>query len=327
MGGERAAHGPGGPAGYGRPVNLRQLRYVVVVAREGSITRAAATAHVAQPSLSQQIRALETELGGALFERLPGGVRLTAAGRAFLPHAQMAVARADAAAAAARAALGARGGEIEIVTLTSLAVGVLPRVIRAFHERHPQVAVRLREQGRRDTMEELMRSGSGDVAIGPPPADWPWPVEPLAWEEFVLVLPPGDHDAGAPGRLALDALAGREWVLYETDHGLNELMMRVCAEAGFTPRGSVRTSQVVAAPLLAAAGVGPAMVPDNIVPAGLDAEVRGMRPPRARRITAYTRGEPAPLTAAFLAVARGLEWRTRRPAGATVVAGGDLPGA
>jgi DNA-binding transcriptional LysR family regulator len=305
-------------------VNLRQLRYFIAAAEEGSITRAAEAVLVAQPSLSQQIRTLEAELGGALLERLPGGVRLTAAGRAFLPEARAAVERADRAAHAARAALGARGGELELVTLTSLAVGVLPRVLRRFHQEFPEVAVRLREHSHRRTMEERVREGLGDLAIGPPPAGWPWPVEPLGWEEMVVVLPRGDPLAGRRGRIALSDLAEREWVLFDAGHGLHDLMTLVCADAGFVPRGTVRTSQVVAAPLLAAAGLGPALVPDNVVPPGLEAEVRGLRPPRARRMTVYGRGRPGPLGEAFLEVLRTLPWRTRKPPSAVPVAGGDI---
>jgi DNA-binding transcriptional LysR family regulator len=305
-------------------VNLRQLRYFIAVAEQGSITRAAEAALVAQPSLSQQMKALEAELGGPLLERLPTGVRLTAAGRAFLPEARAAVDRADRAAHAAPAALGARGGELELVTLTSLAVGILPAILRRFREEYPAVALHLREQSHRGTMEDLVRDGVGDLAVGPPPRDWPWPVEPLAWEELVVVLPPGDPLARDGRRVPLEALAERHWVLFERDHGLNELMTLICADAGFVPSGTVRTSQVVAAPLLAAAGLGPALVPDNVVPPGLEAEVRGLAPPRARRITVYGRAEPPPLVTAFLEVARAMPWRTRRPAGAVVVAGGDI---
>src|SRR5205085_12491349 len=68
-------------------VNLRQLEYFVAIAEEGSFTRAAERLFVAQPSLSQQMKSLERELGGQLLERLPKGVRLTAAGKVFLKGA------------------------------------------------------------------------------------------------------------------------------------------------------------------------------------------------------------------------------------------------
>ena len=73
-------------------MNLRQLRYILAIADEGSFTRAAERLFVAQPSLSQQIKSLERELGGPLLERLPKGVRLTTAGKAFIPEARAAVA-------------------------------------------------------------------------------------------------------------------------------------------------------------------------------------------------------------------------------------------
>ena len=81
---------------------FRQMAYWLAIVEEGSFTRAAARMHVSQPSLSQQVRALEEELGGELLERLPRSVRLTSAGKAFLPHARAAVHSADRAVRSAR---------------------------------------------------------------------------------------------------------------------------------------------------------------------------------------------------------------------------------
>src|SRR5438477_996353 len=96
------------------PMNLRQLHYLLAIADEGSFTRAAEQLLVAQPSLSQQIKSLEKELGGPLLERLPKGVRLTAAGKAFLPDARAAVTYAERARRTARSALGLQAGELEV---------------------------------------------------------------------------------------------------------------------------------------------------------------------------------------------------------------------
>src|SRR5258708_30621983 len=101
-------------------MNLRQLRYFLTIADEGSFTRAAEQLLVAQPSLSQQIKALEHELGGPLLERLPKGVRLTAAGKAFLPEARAAVTHADRARRNARSALGLQAGQLQAATATSV---------------------------------------------------------------------------------------------------------------------------------------------------------------------------------------------------------------
>jgi DNA-binding transcriptional LysR family regulator len=118
-------------------MNLRQLHYLLAIADEGSFTRAAEQLLVAQPSLSQQIKSLERELGGPLLERLPKGVRLTAAGKAFLPEARAAVTHAERARRNARSALGLQAGELEVATVTSVAFGVLPPAFERWHERYP----------------------------------------------------------------------------------------------------------------------------------------------------------------------------------------------
>src|SRR3954454_17803594 len=97
-------------------MNLRQLQYLQAIADEGSFTRAAEQLLVAQPSLSQQIKSLEHELGGPLRERLPKGVRLTAAGKSFLPEARAAVTHAERARRNARSALALQAGEPEVST-------------------------------------------------------------------------------------------------------------------------------------------------------------------------------------------------------------------
>src|SRR5258705_8308605 len=112
-----------------RSMNLGQLRYFLTIADEASFTRAAEQLLVAQPSLSQQIKSLEHELGGPLLERLPTGVRLTAAGKAFLPEARAAVAHADRARRNARSALGLEAGEIQESTPSSEPLRGVPSAV------------------------------------------------------------------------------------------------------------------------------------------------------------------------------------------------------
>src|SRR5258706_12303888 len=107
-------------------MNLRQLQYFVAIADEGSFTRAAERLLVAQPSLSQQLKALEQELGGQLLERLPNGVRLTAAGKAFMPDARPAVTHAPHAAPSAPSAFGPKAGDATVAPGHSLALGLRP---------------------------------------------------------------------------------------------------------------------------------------------------------------------------------------------------------
>jgi DNA-binding transcriptional LysR family regulator len=299
-------------------VKLRQLTYFVAVADEGSFTRAAEHLLIAQPSLSQQIKALEEEVGGQLFERLPQGIRLTPAGKAFLQEARAAVSHADRARRAARTTLGLEAGELEVATVTSMAVGVLPMPFHRWHDDHPRVSLRLREYLHRRALEEAVRTGVGDIAVGPRPVQWIGPLVHLGWEEFVLVLPPGDPLARSRKPIPLDTLAERDWILFAKDHGLSELMEFVCARAGFMPKGRMHTGQVAAAPQLAAAGLGIALIPENIVPDGLETLVRRLKSPIVRQVVAFSRRDWSPLAEAFLDVLREQPWQTR-PRQATVI--------
>jgi DNA-binding transcriptional LysR family regulator len=298
-------------------VNLRQLEYFVVIAQEGSFTRASERLLIAQPSLSQQIRALEAELGGSLLERLPRGVRLTMAGQNFLPEAQAAISHTDRARRSVRMALGLESGQLAIATNTSAAAGILPSVLTHWQALHPSIEVSLSEYLHRRLLEKGVRGGDGDMAVGSPPDRWEGPIEPLGWEEFVLVLPDGDPLLRNRS-IDLAQLAERRWVHFAAGHGLAELVDMLCGAAGFIPRVAVRTSQVVAAPLFAAAGLGPALVPDNVVPDSAKQLVRPVRPRLVRPVVAFTRREWSPVTHAFLEILHDYQWR-RKPPRATML--------
>ncbi|WP_028926766.1 LysR family transcriptional regulator [Pseudonocardia acaciae] len=281
-------------------LNLRQLEYLVTVVDTGSFTKAAALLHVSQPALSHQVRALERRVGGPLLERLPRAVRPTAMGRAMLPHARAALADAGRAGQAARRAGGLECGELDVATIYSVSLGVLPPVLRAWRRAHPDVHVRLLEFRHADELREAMDAGRADVAVGPVPPEWDGTVREIGTEEFVLVLPPDDPICANGSRVNLRELADRGWVHYAPGHGLAELLDRACAAAGFTPRAAVRTEQTATAPVLAAAGLGPTLTPSNVIPARFDGALRWTDPPITRVLAGYTRGGADPLAAAFL---------------------------
>src|SRR3954468_18371290 len=298
-------------------MNIRQLECLVAVVDEGSFTRAARRVGITQPSLSQHIRALEHELDGALLERLPRGVALTPAGRSLLPEARAAVRAVERGRQGARAALALEAGELEIATVLSMAVGLLPRYIRLWHVHHPDVGVRLQEFRHRMLLEEAVEQGIADFAIGPLPLrPWDGLLESIAWEEFVVVAPPDDPVAHR-ARITLEELADREWVLYHPDHGLAGILEEVCRRAGFSPRGTVRTSQAEGAARLASAGIGPALVPDNIVLPGIGGHVLHLDPPLIRDVAVYARTEWSRTAAAFVEVLRSVD--RPRPRGAVTI--------
>jgi DNA-binding transcriptional LysR family regulator len=297
--------------------SYRRIAYWLAVVEEGSFTRAALRMHVSQPSLSQQVRALEREVGGELLERLPRAVRLTPAGKAFLPHAQIAVRAAERAEQAARSALALETGELEISTVRSIAAGILPELVQTWRQRYPGTFVRLHEFTHRSLAEDSVRGGVGDLGIGPPPIDWRGAVRRLGWEEFRVVLSPEDPSASRR-RIRLVELKDRDWVMFEPGNGLHDLIVSACASAGFTPRHAVLTSQVETAARLAAAGAGPTLVPENVIPDGLEGALLRVDPPLGREVTVYARDGWGQLGGAFVEVLAARRW-PKPPRGALVV--------
>jgi LysR family transcriptional regulator, benzoate and cis,cis-muconate-responsive activator of ben and cat genes len=145
-------------------MELRHLRYFIAVAELQNITRAAAKLHVSQPPLSRQIRDLEDELGVALFEHGAKALRLTDAGRAFLPEARAALQRVDDAVHLAKVVGGGQRGEIHIGYAPSLAVELLPRALKYFHESSPGVRVRLYDLSTQEMLPGLV-DGKLQVAL------------------------------------------------------------------------------------------------------------------------------------------------------------------
>ena len=295
---------------------LRQLEYLVTVAETGSFTRAAELLLVTQPALSHQIQSLERALGGPVLERLPRQVRLTPLGRAVMPHAQAALAEVERLRVVARRTSGLEEGELEVAAIYSVSLGILPPVIREWRRRHPGVRIRLREYPHAETLRAALQAGKADLAIGPEPRDWDGPIHPLGVEEFVVVAASDDPLAAtataatttaatttATGRIRLADLADRDWVHFAPANGLAEVLDRACAAAGFTPRAAVRAEQTPAALLLAAAGLGPTLLPADIVPPGFDGVALRVDPPVRRTLAVYFRSGPDPLATAFSALA------------------------
>lgn len=285
-------------------MRLRQLEYFIAVADSGSVTQAAAELFIAQPSLSQQITALEREIGVQLFERLPRGTRLTPAGRAFLAEARTAVRAASRAEYAARSVERGVVGELRLATITSLAVGVIPDAAALWSRRHPDVNLRLIEFSHPDRLEEAVRVGDADLGFGPLPRGSVGEVQQLGSEECVFVLRSDDPAAQAE-RVDPSVLADRPWVLFSPDHGLSDLIRKVCSHWGFLPLPGVLTTQTAAAVRLAAAGLGPTIVPSNVVHFALDnAVIRPISQPVVRPLAAYSRLSMGSLERTFVSCLR-----------------------
>ncbi|MER5624489.1 LysR family transcriptional regulator [Streptosporangium sp. NPDC002544] len=268
-------------------MRLRQLEYFVAVADRGSIRKAAEALFVAQPSLSTQIAALEREVGGALLNRQPRGVTLTPAGRVFLREARSTLAAAERAKRFAILALGGEQGELRFATVLSIAAGLVPDALLAWRSGRPGVPAYLHEYRSSAELERSTRQGLHDFAVGPKPSAAFEVMESIGTEEFVVVLPQGDPllDSRA---VDISALGDRPWVLFSRDHGLSDILDEVFAAAGIAPEGAVSTSQTDVAVRLATVGLGPTLVPGNVVPRPLRRYARSLAVPLLRELYVYS---------------------------------------
>ena len=190
-------------------MELQQLRYVLAVAEKRNFTRAAEQCFVVQSALSHQIKALEQELGVALFARTSRRVELTDAGAAFLPAARASLEAAERAAADATATVGQVRGTLTVGVIPTVTAVDIPAALGRFHRAHPAVRIALRHGGS-DELVSALRAGRVDVAVlGLPDATTPDRVRSveLARERLVAVLA-ADHGLAGRRRLRLRDLAG-----------------------------------------------------------------------------------------------------------------------
>ncbi|WP_037321413.1 LysR family transcriptional regulator [Amycolatopsis orientalis] len=296
-------------------MRLRQLEYFVAICDAGSFSGAAHELLVAQPSLSQQIQALEKELGAALLERGRQGSALTAAGRVFLPRARAALAAVESGRRSVMDLVHGLVGELHVVTIRSVASGVLPPAMVRWHDRYPTTVLRLHDHSHRRDLEAAMRSGHGDLAIGPRPRDWDWggDIVTLGFESLVLAGP----GPFGPEPASAAELAEAKWVHFEPEQGMSEVLDWAARSLGFTPRVVACVGQVAAALRLAVEGVGLTIVPANAVPYGWSHHVRSPAPPLYRELTAYGRGPMTQLARRFADLLSAVEL--------PLVTSGELP--
>ncbi|MEU3451009.1 LysR substrate-binding domain-containing protein [Streptomyces thermolilacinus] len=281
-------------------MQFQQLVYFVAVAETRHFTRAAERVHVSQPSLSQQIRALEKELGAELFSRARGNIALTDAGEALLPLARRILADADTARHEVQELAQLRRGRVRLGATPSLCTGLLPEVLRAFHDLYPGIRLFIEEGGSHDLVRGLAR-GALDLALVVLPLPSPSPalttVE-LLQEDLVVVSSAADPAPRRPVRIA--DLQGRPMVMFRHGYDLRELTVAACRAEGFEPSFTVEGGEMDAVLGFVRAGLGVAVVPSMVAArAGRDVRVTALAPPGLRRTIALAhRSDVAPPRAA-----------------------------
>jgi DNA-binding transcriptional LysR family regulator len=199
-------------------MELRQLRYFVVVAEELHFRRAAERLHISQPSVSQQVRTLEEELGVRLFERNRRGVALTAAGDALLDDARDVIARATRAADRARAAGSGERGRLRLSLTRSQTGGLTGQIVDGFRARYPQVDLDL-SVGHTSLHVEQLRQGAIDVAFVRPPLGDPDLEELMLGREPLVCVLPSIHPLTRRRLIRREDLVDQPLVWWPRDHG------------------------------------------------------------------------------------------------------------
>ncbi len=297
-------------------MELRHLRYFVMVAEERHFTRAAARLNMQQPPLSQQIRALEDELGFELFKRHPKGVDLTTGGAVFLEEAKAILARVqDGARRAARVAGGVEGTLSIGFTSSAAAHPLIPRIIRAYREQYPAVAITL-DEGNAGRLTERASAGQLEVGILRAPVSRPAGIEfhRLLVEELLLVLPIGHPVvAGYPDAVDLLAVRDEPFILVRRPGapGMYANLLHACQAAGFEPRVAFEVERMLTNVSLVAAGEGISVVPASMRDIHRESVVYrrivGARPRLVAPLTLVCRGfNQSPALQNFITLARQL---------------------
>lgn len=246
-------------------MELRHLRYFVAVAEELHFGRAAARLHVSQPPLSQQIRRLEDELGVRLFDRTTQEVRLTEAGRAFLPEARATLTQAEHAIRAARAAAREEVERIEVAFLVTLDHNTVARILERFRRRFPRVSIGLAQMTSVEQLAALRRGRIDAGFVRLPLSHRGLECEVVAREPFFAVLP-AHHRLARRRRIDLGDLNGEPFVSIEAKAHpkFHAVMLDLCRRAGFEPRIAHESARLQNVVVMVSGGLGVSLVPESV---------------------------------------------------------------
>lgn len=288
-------------------MELRQLEYFVAVVDDGGFTRAAERLLVAQPGISAQVKNLERELGAALLTRLPRGVALTAAGEAFLPQARATLAAVAGGRAAVDELAGLLRGRLAVGMLSSSSGMGMPRLLREFRDRAPDVEITVTEDDAEGLLRRV-REGTLDVAwVATPDVGLPDLEEhPVAEELLAAVVAPA-HRWIRRRRVTLAELTAEPLVTTPRGGAVRTVLEDACAAAGLRTRIDIEANSPVLVANLAAEGLGVGVVPASLA-GSLDSvhTLRIVEPELRSRVRVVWRGGAvtAPATRAFVDLLR-----------------------
>lgn len=240
-------------------LDLHKLRIFAAIARLSSFTRAAEQLHMTQPTVSQQLAALETQIGAALIERDTRHLRLTPAGEALLPYAEQMIALAQAAYEATREAAGLADRTLRLGVGHTLAIYLLPELLSRYKALHPDHPV-LISVGNTEQLLAQVAAGSAELAlVGSPAAHPELRVTPFMRDRLVAIVAPGDAWS-ARDRVALTMLAERTLLTREPGSALHASVERLLGAAYLAGESVIQLGETEAIKRSVEAGLGVALI-------------------------------------------------------------------
>jgi molybdate transport repressor ModE-like protein len=289
-------------------LDVKRLRVLQEVARQGSFSAAADALSYTQSAISQQIAALERETATKLVERNARGIRLTDAGEALVRHADAILTRITDAEAELEAIAGLRGGRVRLASFATAGSTFVPHAIATFHERHPAVEIMLKEADPEQSVPAL-KAGQLDIAIlfEPHGAGDVTELEQVhLLEDPMSVVLPEDHPLASRAKIRLKELEGEAWVQTTSSCPCGMIVADYCRAAGFEPRVAFESDDYLTVQGLVAAGVGVALIPSlGLAAYRSDIAIRpiaGARPKRDIFAATLPGGRRSPATQAMLEV-------------------------
>ena len=292
----------------GKPsgIQLGQVEGFLEVARRGSVSRAAEALFVTQPTLTARLKSLERELGTPLFLRTPQGMRLTDAGRAWVPYAERALRALVDGRDALHQVMTASAGHLMIAAAPAVSTYVLPELLERFVDAHPRVEVSVRTGHSEDVVELVVRD-EVQIGLGRAIRHPDLELRPFHTEDLVLVCAP-DHPFTRRPSVAMAEVAGQKLIMFDRTSSYYEITQGAFLSAGVSLRGQMELDSIEAAKKMVERGLGVALLPGTAVArevtSGTLCVVRMKdAPPMQNMIVAYRRrdaGKPDGIVGAFL---------------------------
>jgi len=257
-------------------MEVHQLRYFVAAAECANITRAADRCHVAQPSLSQQLRKLENYLGVKLFDRMGRGIAITDAGRALLPRARRILAEIRDTEANLRRETADFCGTLIVGAIPTMAPYLLPPALKKLRAASPDCEFSVREDLTENLVEALADNEIDCALLSTPLQEEFLDVQILAEEELLIAVP-ASHPAASRSKLSLSDLRGQPTVSLEEMHCLGRQIQGFCSARHLARRVVCRTTQLSTILELVSLGVGISMVPEMAAAADRAGHCRYLR--------------------------------------------------